>query len=144
MPNPTAPCTAQAIATTTLATPNVSTDGHVPEALACESWNRRGKPLRDYRISWREPSFSGGGAVINVGVLTPRAAAGAEVELPQMAAGLVSARVSRVITAGSDQDEAPPASPRGLRAQSNQVLLWSILIEAGASLEVRGFGRLFS
>jgi maleate isomerase len=56
--------------------------------------------------------------MISIGVLTPHAAAGPEVELPDMAPGQVSVRVSRIPAPGATGPAPgePPTSPAGLRA----------------------------
>ena len=54
--------------------------------------------------------------VLRVGVLTPHAAAGPEVELPDMAAGRVEAVVARVQPVGADASPTPPSTASGLRA----------------------------
>jgi maleate isomerase len=56
--------------------------------------------------------------MISIGVLTPHAAPGPEVELPDMAPGQVVIRVSRVVATGATVSTAgpPPTSPSGLRA----------------------------
>jgi maleate isomerase len=53
---------------------------------------------------------------LRVGVLTPHAAAGPEVELPDMAAGRVTTVVARVRPAGAAASWTPPATTAGLRA----------------------------
>jgi maleate isomerase len=55
-------------------------------------------------------------ARLRVGVLTPHAAAGPEVELPDMASGRVEAVVARVQSVGADASGMPPSAPSGLRA----------------------------
>jgi maleate isomerase len=59
-----------------------------------------------------------GERVISVGVLTPHAASGPEMELPEMAPGRVVTQVSRVLPpgVGASAPGAPPTSPGGLRA----------------------------
>jgi maleate isomerase len=56
--------------------------------------------------------------VLSIGVLTPHAAAGAEVELPDMAPRRVVTRVARVEAPGGDPHTPgePPTSPSGLLA----------------------------
>ena len=56
--------------------------------------------------------------VISIGVLTPHAAAGPEVELPDMAPGRVVTRVARIVAPGGDASTPgkPPTSPSGLLA----------------------------
>ncbi|HEY6746651.1 MAG TPA: hypothetical protein VI357_13145 [Mycobacteriales bacterium] len=54
--------------------------------------------------------------VLRVGVLTPHAAPGPEVELPAMAPGRVTAVVSRIRPAGAAGSWTPPTSAAGLRA----------------------------
>jgi maleate isomerase len=53
---------------------------------------------------------------LRVGVLTPHAAAGPEVELPDMAPGRVTAVVARVRPPGAAASWTPPSSASGLRA----------------------------
>lgn len=53
---------------------------------------------------------------LTVGVLTPHAAAGPEVELAEMAPGRVTAVVARVRPAGAAASWTPPTSAAGLRA----------------------------
>lgn len=55
-------------------------------------------------------------AVLRVGVLTPHAAAGPEVELPEMASGRVVAAVARVQPPDTEAERTPPSSASGLRA----------------------------
>ncbi|HZX05452.1 hypothetical protein [Kribbella sp.] len=57
------------------------------------------------------------GNVITVGVLTPHALPGPEVELPDMASGRVRVEVSRTAS------DAGPTSPDGLRAQARPAVL---------------------
>ena len=56
--------------------------------------------------------------VISIGVLTPHAAAGPEVELPDMAPGRVVTRIARIEAPGGDAltPGEPPTSPSGLLA----------------------------
>jgi maleate isomerase len=54
--------------------------------------------------------------LLRVGVLTPHAAAGPEVELADMAPGRVTAVVARVRPAGATASWTPPTSASGLRA----------------------------
>jgi maleate isomerase len=51
-----------------------------------------------------------------VGVVTPHAAAGPEVELPDMVPGRVTAVVARVRPAGADASWTPPSAAPGLRS----------------------------
>jgi maleate isomerase len=69
--------------------------------------------------------------MICIGVLTPHAAPGPEVELPDMAPGQVVTRVSRILPPGTDTSAppAPPTSPSGLRALTAP----SVLDEAAAA-----------
>jgi maleate isomerase len=53
---------------------------------------------------------------LRVGVLTPHAAAGPEVELPGMAPGRVTTVVARVRPPGADASWTPPSAASGLRA----------------------------
>lgn len=107
--------------------------------------------------------------VITVGVVTPHAVAGADVELQDMAGDLVSTRVARIVSPPHGDSE-PPTSVSGLRAltrpallngfraaravraleerlgclilESNLVLMWSVLAETGACVQIRDFGSL--
>jgi maleate isomerase len=65
-----------------------------------------------------DPDAATGSDVITVGVLTPHAAAGPEVEFDRMAPGQVRTKVSRIRAPGSrsSDDREPPTSPDGLRA----------------------------
>ena len=55
--------------------------------------------------------------MISIGVVTPHAEAGPEVELPDMAPGQIVTRLSRVRAAGDGpHPTTPPTSPSGLRA----------------------------
>jgi maleate isomerase len=56
--------------------------------------------------------------MITIGVVTPHAAAGPDVELPDMAAGRVATRVTRIPAPGATESApgTPPATPVGLRA----------------------------
>jgi maleate isomerase len=60
----------------------------------------------------------GAGRMISIGVLTPHAAAGPEVELPDMAPGQVATQVWRIPAPGASVSTPgpPPTSPSGLRA----------------------------
>jgi maleate isomerase len=57
-------------------------------------------------------------AVLRVGVLTPHAAAGPEVELPDMASGRVTVVVARVRSADPGAVRTPPSTASGLRAMA--------------------------
>ena len=61
------------------------------------------------------------GAGITIGVLTPHAAAGPEVELPAMAAGRVTAVVARIRPEDAEGDSTPPETAAGLRALTRPV-----------------------
>jgi maleate isomerase len=69
--------------------------------------------------------------VLSIGVLTPHAAAGPEVELPDMAPGRVVTRVARIAAPGGDALAAgePPTSPSGLLA----LTVPSVLDDAAAT-----------
>jgi maleate isomerase len=54
--------------------------------------------------------------LLRVGVVTPHAAPGPEVELPELAAGRLTVVLARVRPAGADAAWAPPTSAAGLRA----------------------------
>ena len=60
---------------------------------------------------------------LTVGVVTPHAAAGPEVELPAMTRGRLATVVSLVL-------------------EANQALLWAILAATGTPWDVTGHGRL--
>jgi maleate isomerase len=76
--------------------------------------------------------------VISIGVLTPHAEAGHEVELPDMARGRVVARVARVQE--SDGDGRPPTSPPGLLAlTASSVLDDASAAFAGGSVDAIGY-----
>jgi len=72
------------------------------------------------------PAVTGDG-VISIGVLTPHAEAGPEIELPDMARGRVITRVARIRE--PDGDGAPPTSPSGLLA----LTVPSVLDDAAAA-----------
>src|SRR5262245_27149796 len=64
-------------------------------------------------------AWLGSGHVTNqvtVGVLTPHAAPGPEVELPEMASGPVTTQVARVSVAGDGDTDRPPVAPSELSA----------------------------
>ena len=71
--------------------------------------------------------------MISLGVLTPHAAAGPEVELPDMAPGRVVTRISRITAPDLSAPRTPPTSGAGLRALTAP----SVLDEA-AAVFVRG------
>ena len=77
--------------------------------------------------------------MISIGVLTPHAAAGPEVELPDMAPGQVVTRIARISATGATRSE-PPTSPSGLRELTEPSVLDSA---AGAlvraSVDVIGY-----
>jgi maleate isomerase len=64
-----------------------------------------------------------------VGVLTPHAAAGPEVELPDMSSGRIAAVVARVRRTGDVELRTPPSTASGLRALADP----SVLGRAAAS-----------
>lgn len=68
--------------------------------------------------------------MISIGVLTPHAAPGPEVELPEMARGHVVTRVSRISEPGGDASAPPPTTPSALRALTTD----SALDHAAAAL----------
>jgi maleate isomerase len=79
--------------------------------------------------------------VISIGVLTPHAAAGPEVELPDMAHGRVATLVSRVVAPGTDgsgQGE-PPISPSGLRLLTDPSALDEAVAAFGGSVDAIGY-----
>lgn len=57
---------------------------------------------------------------LRVGVLTPHAAPGPEVELPEMTPGRVTAVVARIRPAGAAESWTPPTSAAGLRALADR------------------------
>jgi maleate isomerase len=63
--------------------------------------------------------------MISIGVLTPHAAAGPEVELPDMAPGQITLRVARIPAPSVDGTQAarPPSSSSGLRALTSPSVL---------------------
>ncbi len=63
------------------------------------------------------------GTELRVGVLTPHAAAGPEVELPAMTSGRVTAVVARIRAAGAAEGQAPPSTAAGLRALADPAVL---------------------
>jgi maleate isomerase len=80
--------------------------------------------------------------VISVGVLTPHAAAGPEIELPAMAPGRVVTQVSRVLppSTSASAPAAPPTSPSGLRALAvPSALDKAAAAFAGGSVDVIGY-----
>ena len=80
--------------------------------------------------------------VISIGLLTPHAAPGPEVELPPMAPGRVVARVSRILPPGDavSAPGAPPTSPSGLRALAvPSALDEAASAFAGGSVDVIGY-----
>jgi maleate isomerase len=79
--------------------------------------------------------------VISIGVLTPHAAAGPEVELPDMAHGRVATLVSRVVAPGTDVSGAgePPTSPSGLRELTDPSALDEGVAAFGGSVDAIGY-----
>jgi maleate isomerase len=80
--------------------------------------------------------------VISIGVLTPHAAAGPEVELPDMAAGQVTTQVARIPVSGLDGtvNATPPSSSSGLRAlTSPSALDRAAAVFPHGSVEVVGY-----
>jgi maleate isomerase len=80
--------------------------------------------------------------VISVGVLTPHAAAGPEIELPAMAPGRIETLVSRIRVPDSDGSAsgAPPTTPSGLRALTDPSALDEAAAAfAGGSVDVLGY-----
>jgi len=63
------------------------------------------------------------GAQLRVGVLTPHAAAGPEVELQEMASGRVTVVVARVRSDDTVADGTPPSTASGLRALADLSVL---------------------
>jgi maleate isomerase len=80
--------------------------------------------------------------VITVGVLTPHAAAGPEIELPDMAPGRVATLVSRIRApdSGGSGPGTPPTTPSGLRALTEPAVLDGAAAPfAGGSVDVIGY-----
>jgi maleate isomerase len=76
--------------------------------------------------------------VITVGVVTPHAAAGADVEFGDLAGDLVTTRVARLSAAGGGTE--PPTSASGLRALARSELLDAAVARLGpASLDAVAF-----
>ena len=63
------------------------------------------------------------GTRLRVGVLTPHAAAGPEVELPDMSSGRITAVVARVRRTGDVELRTPPSTASGLRALADPWVL---------------------
>lgn len=81
-------------------------------------------------------------SVLTIGVLTPHAAAGPEVELPTMAPGRIVTHVSRIMAPGADASVPgePPTSPLGLRTWTAPSLLDEAAAAfAGGSVDVIGY-----
>jgi maleate isomerase len=77
--------------------------------------------------------------VITVGVVTPHAVAGADVELRDMAGDLVHTRVARIVSPRAGEAE-PPTSVSGLRALTRPALLDKAVAELQPeSLDVLAF-----
>jgi maleate isomerase len=79
--------------------------------------------------------------VIPVGVLTPHAAAGPEIELPDMAPGRVATLLSRIRAPGCDASASgtPPTTPTGLRSLTEPSALDEATAAfAGGSVDVIG------
>jgi len=110
-------------------------------------------------------------AVIRIGVLTPHAVAGPELEFAAMAPGRLLTRVARVTGTAGAGGSGGPTSPADLAAlatapfpdraagqlltspvdvigyastTSNQVLLWQLLAHADDAFEISGYGGLFA
>jgi maleate isomerase len=80
--------------------------------------------------------------MISIGVLTPHAAPGPEVELPDMAAGRVVVRVSRITAPGAAASASgtPPTSSSGLRELTAPAALdKAVAAFADESLDVVGY-----
>jgi maleate isomerase len=69
--------------------------------------------------------------MITVGILTPHAAAGAEVEFWDLAGDGLRTRIARITSSSDDGDATPPTTPSGLRALTRP----SVVDEAVARLE---------
>ena len=82
------------------------------------------------------------GRGVSIGLLTPHAAPGPEVELPAMAPGRVVTRVSRILPPGADPSAPGPAptSPSGLLALAvPSALDEAAAAFAGGSVDVLGY-----
>jgi maleate isomerase len=82
---------------------------------------------------------------VTVGVLTPHAAPGPEVEFPEMAPGRVTTQVARVSVAGDGDTDRPPVTPTELRAAAApDVLAKAAAGFTAGSIDVIGYASTTS